>query len=97
MIGQSAATIARARGLEAARARNARALIVEESGIGREHPFSGEKLSPVLTVYRARDFDDALQRQRIYAFIRAPATRSACTRRATERALMLGLACRSRA
>ena len=30
-----------------------------ESGIGRAHPFSGEKLSPVLTIYRARDFDDA--------------------------------------
>jgi sulfoacetaldehyde dehydrogenase len=32
---------------------------VEEQGFGRDYPFSGEKLSPVLTVYRARDFDDA--------------------------------------
>ncbi|HEX2825504.1 MAG TPA: aldehyde dehydrogenase family protein [Burkholderiales bacterium] len=38
----------------------AKCLIVEETGAGREHPFSGEKLSPVLTVYRARDFDDAM-------------------------------------
>ena len=37
----------------------ARCLMVEESGAGRSHPFSGEKLSPVLTVYRARDFDHA--------------------------------------
>jgi len=38
---------------------NSRCLMVEESGAGREHPFSGEKLSPVLAVYRARDFDAA--------------------------------------
>jgi sulfoacetaldehyde dehydrogenase len=37
----------------------ARCLLVEETGTGRNHPFSGEKLSPVLTVYRARDFDHA--------------------------------------
>ena len=37
----------------------ARCLMVEESGTGRDHPFSGEKLSPVLTLYRARDFDHA--------------------------------------
>ncbi|HEU0229704.1 MAG TPA: aldehyde dehydrogenase family protein [Burkholderiaceae bacterium] len=34
-------------------------LLVEEAGFGRDHPFSGEKLSPVLTVYRAPDFDGA--------------------------------------
>jgi sulfoacetaldehyde dehydrogenase len=34
--------------------------MVTESGTGREHPFSGEKLSPVLAVYRARDFDAAV-------------------------------------
>jgi len=33
--------------------------MVEETGIGRGFPFSGEKLSLVLTVYRARDFDAA--------------------------------------
>jgi sulfoacetaldehyde dehydrogenase len=38
---------------------NAKCLMVEESGAGREHPFSGEKLSPVLAVYRAADFDGA--------------------------------------
>jgi sulfoacetaldehyde dehydrogenase len=38
---------------------NSRCLMVEEAGAGREHPFSGEKLSPVLAVYRARDFDAA--------------------------------------
>lgn len=34
--------------------------MVEETGIGPDHPFSGEKLSLVLTVYRADDFDGAM-------------------------------------
>src|SRR5690606_16252134 len=34
-------------------------LMVEETGTGREYPFSGEKLCPVLTLYRARDFEHA--------------------------------------
>jgi sulfoacetaldehyde dehydrogenase len=38
---------------------NAKCLMVEEAGTGRAHPFSGEKLSPVLAVYHARDFDSA--------------------------------------
>ncbi len=37
----------------------AKCLLVEETGTGKDYPFSGEKLSPVLTVYRARDFDHA--------------------------------------
>ncbi len=35
-------------------------IAVETKGIGPAHPLSGEKLSRVLTVYRARDFDDAV-------------------------------------
>jgi hypothetical protein len=47
----------------------ARCLMVEETGAGRSHPFSGEKLSPVLAVYRARDFDHAFDIVRaIYDF-----------------------------
>lgn len=33
--------------------------LVEETGFGKAYPLSGEKLSLVLTVYRARDFDHA--------------------------------------
>ncbi len=40
-------------------AHKARFFMVEESGIGPEHPFSHEKLSLVLTVYRAHDFAHA--------------------------------------
>jgi sulfoacetaldehyde dehydrogenase len=35
-------------------------IAVETKGIGPDHPLSGEKLSRVLTVYHARDFDDAV-------------------------------------
>ena len=58
---QAAARIAALAGLQRAAARQARFLMVEESGTGPQHPFSGEKLSPVLAVYRARDFDDAMR------------------------------------
>src|SRR5262249_55137727 len=40
-------------------AQRARFFMVEDEGVGEEHPFSGEKLSLVLTLYRARDFADA--------------------------------------
>jgi sulfoacetaldehyde dehydrogenase len=36
-------------------------LMIEETGIGDAYPLSGEKLSLVLTVYRARDFEHARQ------------------------------------
>ena len=35
-------------------------LAVETKGIGPKHPLSGEKLSRVLSVYRAKDFNDAV-------------------------------------
>ncbi|TAK45069.1 MAG: aldehyde dehydrogenase family protein, partial [Betaproteobacteria bacterium] len=56
---QSAAHIAALAGLARETTRSARFLMVEESGTGREFPFSGEKLAPVLAVYRAPDFDAA--------------------------------------
>lgn len=36
-------------------------IAVETAGIGPKHPLSGEKLSLVLALYRARDFDDAME------------------------------------
>ncbi|UWR21156.1 acylating sulfoacetaldehyde dehydrogenase [Sulfitobacter sp. S190] len=36
-------------------------IAVESRGIGSDHPLSGEKLSRVLTVYRAADFDAAVR------------------------------------
>jgi len=48
-------------GLTRAELVDAKCLLVEESGTGRSHPFSGEKLSPVLAVYRARNFEAAFE------------------------------------
>ncbi len=59
ITAQSAPRIAALAGLTDARFSHARFLMVEEDGIGSGYPYSGEKLSPVLTVYRARNFDDA--------------------------------------
>ena len=66
---QSAARIAGLAGLERPAARAARFLMVEETGAGPACPFSGEKLAPVLAVYRARDFDAAMAiTRRIYDY-----------------------------
>jgi sulfoacetaldehyde dehydrogenase len=53
---QSAAVIAGRAGLARPGLERASFLMVEETGVGAAHPYSGEKLSPVLAVYRARDF-----------------------------------------
>jgi sulfoacetaldehyde dehydrogenase len=55
------AVIAEEAGLESEAARNATFFMVEGEGIGDEDPFSGEKLAVVLTVYKAPDFDEALE------------------------------------
>jgi len=56
VIAKPAPTIAALAGLVRPELDNARFLIVEETGVGPAHPFSGEKLSPVLVLYRVRDF-----------------------------------------
>jgi sulfoacetaldehyde dehydrogenase len=55
-VAQEASAIALRAGLSRPALLEARFLIVAETGVGEEHPFSGEKLSPVLTFYRAADF-----------------------------------------
>lgn len=54
---QSAPVIAALAGLKS----DARFLMVEETGTGPDFPFSGEKLAPVLALYKARDFDEAFR------------------------------------
>jgi len=58
-IAQSAAAIAACVGLKRAALPGEGFLIVEEKGVGADYPFSGEKLSPVLALYRVTDFADA--------------------------------------
>lgn len=59
LIARDARVLAQAWDLPEA-AHRARFFLVEESGVGPEHPFSGEKLSLVLAVYRVRDFEGAV-------------------------------------
>ena len=69
VIGQSATVIAQRAGLAEIASLQPRVLLVEEDSVGEDHPFSGEKLSPVLSVYAAADFEQAMQRvEQIYAF-----------------------------
>lgn len=91
VIGQPAGLIAERAGLANPAARSARVLMVEAGGAGADHPFSGEKLSPVLAVYRVRDFAQAKETVRaIYAFQGAGHSVSLHSAR-EERALDLGL------
>ena len=69
LIAKSATEIAEAVGLHCPEMAQLRMLLVAEIGTGREYPFSGEKLCPVLTVYRATDFVAACEQVRkIYEF-----------------------------
>jgi sulfoacetaldehyde dehydrogenase len=70
ITAQSVERICELAGLGRPELRHARCLLVEETGAGPDYPFSGEKLSPVLTVYRARDFDHAFEIMRsIYDYM----------------------------
>jgi sulfoacetaldehyde dehydrogenase len=62
VVAQDVATIAGLAGLTRPALRDTRFLIVAETGVGPEHPFSGEKLSPVLAFYRVPDFAAAVTR-----------------------------------
>jgi sulfoacetaldehyde dehydrogenase len=69
VIGQSATVVAQRAGFADIAARSPTMLLVEEDGVGAGHPFSGEKLCPVLSLYGARDFAGAMQVvESIYAF-----------------------------
>ena len=63
LIARDANILARAFGLPA-EAERAGFFMVEDAGTGKAHPFSGEKLSLVLTVYRAKDFAAAKEQVR---------------------------------
>lgn len=62
VTAQPPAAIARLAGLTDARALQAEFFMVEEEDFGPQSPFSGEKLSVVLTVYRFTDLGRALDR-----------------------------------
>lgn len=69
---RAAALITREAGLDDIAAREPKFLMVEENGFGADYPFSGEKLAPVLTMYRARDTAHAIEIVKgIYAYMGA--------------------------
>jgi sulfoacetaldehyde dehydrogenase len=59
IVAQPAEKIAAMAGIELPEGRQF--FIVPESGWGPDHPFSGEKLSVVMALYRVRDIDDAIR------------------------------------
>jgi sulfoacetaldehyde dehydrogenase len=86
VIGQSAVEIARRaaaaapdeagrRAWAAIEARQPRVLLVDENGVGDDHPYSGEKLSPVLALYTVPDSRQRQPRSSASMPTRAPATR----------------------
>ncbi len=69
LIARPATEIARLAGLFGPAYESCRFILVSEEGVGAQFPFSGEKLSPVLTVYRVPDFDAAIaQVRRLYEY-----------------------------
>ena len=70
VTAQAVSRICAVAGLTRPALTGAKCLMVEETGTGSDYPFSGEKLSPVLTVYRAGDFDRAFDIMRgIYDYM----------------------------
>lgn len=57
---KDASVMAKEAGFDNEAALQAKFFMVEETGYGKGYPFSDEKLSLVLTVYKAKDFEDAL-------------------------------------
>ena len=60
IVGQSARIIARLAGVDVPE--DAKILIGEVTSVDISEPFAHEKLSPVLAMYRAKDFNDALDK-----------------------------------
>jgi acetaldehyde dehydrogenase/alcohol dehydrogenase len=60
IVGQTAYDIAKLSGIDVPK--TAKILIGETDGVGEAYPFSVEKLSPVLAMYRVPDFESALHR-----------------------------------
>ncbi|MEL7567378.1 MAG: aldehyde dehydrogenase family protein [Dehalobacterium sp.] len=57
---KSAEVMAEAAGLANPEAKKASFFLVEETGVGKDFPFSGEKLSLVAAVYKVKDFPEAM-------------------------------------
>ena len=61
IVAKSANTIAKIANISLSGQGGCEFLMVEENGIGKNYPFSEEKLSPVLTIYQANNFEHAIK------------------------------------
>ena len=59
VAGKSAYEIAKLCGVDVPK--NTKVIVAEYNGVGRKFPLSAEKLSPVFTLYRAKNHDDAFR------------------------------------
>ncbi|GAA2869181.1 bifunctional acetaldehyde-CoA/alcohol dehydrogenase [Lactobacillus intestinalis] len=59
VAGKSAYEIAKLCGVDVPH--NTKVIIAEYEGVGRDFPLSAEKLSPVFTLYRAKNYEDAFR------------------------------------
>ena len=92
VIGKSAQVIAELTGFEALARQSPKILLVDQGSqdVGAAFPYSGEKLSPVLTLYTVDDFEGAVGMvERIYAWQGAGHSVGLHTQR-HERAQVLG-------
>lgn len=93
VTGKSAQYIAALAGFDDLAVAKPLVLLVDQDAraVGAEHPYSGEKLSPVLTLYTVPDFEAAMQMvERLYAWQGAGHSVGLHTKK-PERALVLGL------
>ena len=61
IVGRSVETIAKLAGLDRVPA-SARVLGAREDGVGRGHPYSNEKLGPILAFYTGKDYRDVCEK-----------------------------------
>lgn len=78
IVGRSVKTIANLAGLEKVPA-TARVLVAKETGVGRGHPYSNEKLGPILAFYTAENYEKVCEKVCELLTTKALATPSLCT------------------
>ena len=61
IVGRSVKVIAELAGLDRVPA-SARVLVAKEDGVGRGHPYSNEKLAPILGFYTGKDYKDVCEK-----------------------------------
>lgn len=61
IIGQDAQAIAKLAGIKLPQGEEIKVLLVPDKGVGREYPFSREKMSPILSIYTTDTFEDSVK------------------------------------